>query len=84
MVFDDTRRMSSEDALLVREVAAEMFSRHGRAAIQIAIEHEENAREKGHHDDADAWLDIASAIAQMVSGNRGNPSHAPSPSDRDL
>jgi hypothetical protein len=65
--------MWSEDANLVRKIAARMFSRHGRDALRIAIEHEEKAREKGHHDDADAWLDIASAVAQLVAETRGKP-----------
>jgi hypothetical protein len=63
-----------DDADLVREVAADLVARHGRAAIKMAIDHEENARVKGHHEDADAWLDIASAAAAMVGEGGGTAS----------
>ena len=58
--------MHTDDEDLIREVAEQLIAAHGANALGIAIDHEENAREKGHHDDADAWLDIAMAAASML------------------
>jgi hypothetical protein len=59
--------MPSQDAVLLTEVAAEMFAHHGRAAIGTALEREESERTKARHGEADRWLDIASAVARLVS-----------------
>jgi hypothetical protein len=62
------RAGDSNDADLVRQVAAELVARRGTSAPRIALKYEGQARARGHHTDADAWLAIAGAAAEMLCG----------------
>jgi hypothetical protein len=57
-----------DDADLVRKVAAELIARHGILAPRVALKHEEKARRQGHRTDADTWLEIAGAAAELLGG----------------
>jgi hypothetical protein len=55
-----------DDVELVQEVAAEHIARMGSvAAIDYLLQWEEMARKTGDDVSADAWLDIARAVAEQ-------------------
>jgi hypothetical protein len=59
---------NSDDLDLIQKAAAELVARHGISAARMALKHEGQARARGHDTDADAWLAIAGAAAEMLHG----------------
>jgi hypothetical protein len=63
-----TMKRPRDDGDLIREMASNLIQRHGPKAPRVALKHEETARARGHHTDADAWLQIAGAATEMLRG----------------
>jgi hypothetical protein len=54
-----------DDDRLVRKTAADFLARYGEAAMEVVLENELMARELGDDLSAEAWRDIARAVAEQ-------------------
>ena len=58
--------MEDDEAALIFEAARDIIEKWGGDALDYVTEQEEIARAQGHIADADAWLDIAGAVADLL------------------
>lgn len=66
-----------DDIELVLRIAAEMTAKNGREAFAYVSEQADAARIRGDDLAADAWLDLAKAVAVLLS-DEARPSVPPS------